>query len=126
MDRPPTSKVSVNALTLRFNPATRDLFEFAVVRRVTQPYARRLALPGVTLWEGERLADAAVRAVTRKLGLSLRDQGQLTVFDEPARDPRGATLSALLWAVAEDGDATPGVEWDSFDDVPLARSTTIR
>lgn len=117
MDRPPTSNVSVDALTLRFNPATRDV-EFAVVRRVTQPYAGRLALPGVTLWEGERLADAAVRAVTRKLGLLLRDQGQLTVFDEPARDPRGATLSALLWAVAEDGDATPGVEWHSFDDVP--------
>ena len=117
MERPPTSNVSVDALTLRFNAATRTV-EFAVARREVDPYAGRLALPGVTLWEGERLADAAVRAVARKLGLSLRDQGQLIVFDEPARDPRGATLSVVLWAVAEDGEAAPGVEWHTFDDVP--------
>ncbi len=117
MNRPPTSNVSVDALTLRYNADARRV-EFAVSRRVGEPYAGELALPGVTLWEGERLADAAVRAVRSKLGLGVRGQGQLTVFDEPHRDPRGATLSVVLWAVAEPGEAADSVEWHTFDDVP--------
>lgn len=117
MNRPPTSNVSVDAITLRYNAPLRRV-ELALVRRSAAPFAGHLALPGVTLWEGERLADAAERAVRTKVGLGVRGQGQLTVFDEPHRDPRGATLSVVLWAVAEEGEATGPVEWHSFDDVP--------
>lgn len=117
MNRPPTSNVSVDALTLRFDRAARQV-QLALVRRDADPCVGHLALPGVTLWEGKRLAEAAERAVRSKLGLGVRGQGQLTVFDEPHRDPRGATLSVVCWAVADDGEATGPVEWHSFDDVP--------
>lgn len=118
MDRQPTSNVSVDALTLRYNHDTRHV-ELAVSKRIIEPYINQLALPGVTLWEGERLADAAERAVRTKLDLGVRALGQLTVFDEPHRDPRGQTLSVAMWAVADDPEASPDyVQWFPVDDVP--------
>lgn len=112
-DRPSSSHVSVDVLTLRYNPDSRQV-EIATSPRLNEPYLGRLALPGVLLWEGERLADAARRAVKDKLGLDeVRALGQLTVFDEPTRDPRGFTLSVAMWAVA-DGPA----QWFGLDDVP--------
>lgn len=118
MDRQPTSNVSVDALALRYNNETRHV-EVGVSRRIIEPYIDQLALPGVTLWEGERLADAAERAVRTKLDLGVRALGQLTVFDEPHRDPRGQTLSVVMWAVADDPDEAPDyVQWHPVDDVP--------
>ena len=119
MDRPPTSNVSVDVLTLRYEPVRRRV-ELAVAPRLTEPYAGQPALPGVTLWEGERLAEAARRAVRDKLGLGVADLGQLTVFDEPSRDPRGFTLSVAMWAVADEsaGEQHADVEWYTLDEVP--------
>ncbi|WP_051208254.1 NUDIX hydrolase [Propionicicella superfundia] len=111
---PRSSKVSVDAVTLRFNPQKMGV-EVAVTTRTQEPFTGQLALPGVVLLEGERLAHAAERALRDKLGWGApRALGQLIVFDEPARDPRGATLSVAMWAVA-DG---PGGTWVSLDDVP--------
>lgn len=113
MDRPSSSHVSVDVINLRYNSEAKQV-ELAVSERKTEPYLGRLALPGILLWEGERLADAARRAVHHKLGIDdVKALGQLTVFDEPTRDPRGFTLSIAMWAVS-DGDA----EWFTFDDVP--------
>lgn len=109
-----SSKVSVDALTVRFNSERRGV-EVAVTLRAQEPFTGQLALPGVVLLEGERLAHAAERALRDKLGWGApRALGQLIVFDEPARDPRGATLSVAMWAVA-DG---PGDHWVSLDAVP--------
>lgn len=118
-DRPKTSNVSVDVLTLRYDAAARRV-EIAVYPRASEPYIGQLALPGVTLWEGERLADAARRSVKEKLGLTVRNLGQLTVFDEPTRDPRGFTLSIAMWAVVSGDDVTPhdGVTWVGLEDVP--------
>ena len=52
-------------------------------------------------------------AVTTKVGFDVSALGQLTVFDQPNRDPRGYSLSVAMWAVG-DGDA----DWYGFDDVP--------
>ena len=52
-----------------------------------------LALPGTFLHAGERLADAAARALHDKAALSDVAFAQLRVFDDPARDERGWVLS---------------------------------
>lgn len=117
MDRRPTSNVSVDTMTLRYDAESLTVL-LAVSPRRNEPFVNQLALPGVTLWEGERLADAAERAVQTKLGLGVRGMGQLTVFDEPHRDPRGYTLSVVMWAVAEEGEAADDVQWFELDDVP--------
>jgi 8-oxo-dGTP diphosphatase len=98
-----SSLVSVDVLTLRFDPAARVVL-LGVAPRALDPFAGELALPGVLLGRGERLRDAAVRAVTGKLGPPERvitAVGQLVTFDEPSRDPRGPTLSVALWATID-------------------------
>lgn len=117
MDRPTTSNVSVDVLTLRYEPSSREV-QIGVYPRATEPYIGQLALPGVTLLEGERLVDASRRAVVTKLGVGVRDLGQLTVFDEPHRDPRGFTLSVAMWAVADDAEPHEDVTWQALDAVP--------
>jgi 8-oxo-dGTP diphosphatase len=52
-----------------------------------------LALPGTFLHPGERLADAAERALVTKAGLAGVTFAQLHVFDDPRRDERGWVLS---------------------------------
>jgi ADP-ribose pyrophosphatase YjhB (NUDIX family) len=108
-----TSLVSVDVLAVRMADAE---VRFATIERAADPYAGWDALPGVLLLEGERLAEAGRRALVSKAGLAPTAIGQLVVFDEPNRDPRGATLSAALWAVVSAGDAPP-VTWRSFDDI---------
>ncbi len=134
------SAVSIDVVALRFG-ADDPTVTFGVAPRQWDPFAGALALPGVLLGRGERLAAAARRAVHDKLGIPyerIRAVGQLVTFDEPHRDPRGSTLSIAMWAVlgepdsvagvaAEDASATGestsgtgdlGVEWASFDAVP--------
>lgn len=53
----------------------------------------RLALPGTFVHPGERLADAVLRSLREKAGVSGRSPQQLHVFDDPKRDERGWVLS---------------------------------
>ena len=108
----PGSLVSVDVIALRYNAELRRV-EMATTPRTTEPFLGKPAQPGVMLREGERLAAAAPRAVTSKVGFDVSALGQLTVFDQPNRDPRGYSLSVAMWAVG-DGEA----DWYSFDDVP--------
>lgn len=51
------------------------------------------ALPGTFIHPGERLADAVLRSLKEKAGVTGRAPQQLHVFDEPSRDERGWVLS---------------------------------
>jgi ADP-ribose pyrophosphatase YjhB (NUDIX family) len=55
--------------------------------------AGRWSLPGTFVGERERLADAALRALRDKAGVSGERPEQLGVFDDPERDDRGRVLS---------------------------------
>lgn len=87
--------------------------------REYEPFTGQLALPGVLLGRGERLAGAARRAVHTKLGVpedAIGAVGQLITFDEPNRDPRGPTLSIAMWAVV--GPHEGPARWAAFDELP--------
>ncbi|GAA1288594.1 NUDIX domain-containing protein [Saccharothrix xinjiangensis] len=116
-----STPVSVDVLALRFDPTARTVL-LGVAPRAQEPFAGDLALPGVLLGRGERLRDAARRAVRDKLGVAegaITASGQLTTFDEPSRDPRGPTLSIALWATADPGRLTGGpTTWTPLADVP--------
>lgn len=112
------SAVSVDVVALRFW-ADDAAVTFGIAARGHEPFTGQVALPGVLLGRGERLADAAARAVRTKLGVpagALGPVGQLVTFDEPHRDPRGPTLSIVMWAVP--GPHEGAAEWVSFDDTP--------
>lgn len=113
------SAVSLDVVALRYG---RDdpTVTVGIAARQWEPFAGELALPGVLLGRGERLAAAARRAVHTKLGVpeeSIAAVGQLATFDEPNRDPRGPTLSIAMWAVVDDHDSDEAT-WVSFDKVP--------
>lgn len=116
--------VSVDVLLLRYDrPAGRVLLHLD--RRALDPYAGRLALPGVAARTGERLASAADRAC-RKVDGTPRALGQLRTFDEPSRDPRGASLSIAMWAVlAPDEPASGAVPITDVPPLPFDHDTIV-
>ncbi|WP_372461138.1 NUDIX hydrolase [Rhodococcus yananensis] len=63
-------------------------------------HPRGLALPGTFLHPGERLADAARRALRDKARLDGIDFRQLAMLDDPDRDDRGWVLSMAHCAAA--------------------------
>ncbi|WP_230011152.1 NUDIX hydrolase, partial [Microbacterium sp. Bi128] len=64
-----------------------------LVRREEDHQHGKWALPGTFLREREALADAVLRCLREKAGISGRVPRQLHVFDEPGRDDRGWVLS---------------------------------
>jgi 8-oxo-dGTP diphosphatase len=64
-----------------------------LVKREEPDQHGRWALPGTFLRERETLADAVLRSLRDKAGISGRVPHQLQVFDEPGRDDRGWVLS---------------------------------
>ncbi|MFC9768272.1 NUDIX domain-containing protein [Rhodococcus jostii] len=117
------SSVSVDVVALRFGNPEPGSLRYGVAPRRWEPYTGQTALPGVLLGAGERLETAARRAVTTKLGIpddAILAVGQLEVFDEPSRDPRGPTLSIAMWAVitADNITTDPAAAtlWRSFDE----------
>ena len=84
-----------------------------LIRRGKGDRAGEWALPGTFLRERELLADAVLRCLREKAGISGRVPRQLHVFDDPGRDDRGWVLSvahvdmvplaALREALAHDG-----------------------
>jgi ADP-ribose pyrophosphatase YjhB (NUDIX family) len=64
-----------------------------LVRRSEGHHRGDWALPGTFLRERERLADAVLRSLWGKAGISGRVPRQLHVFDDPERDDRGWVLS---------------------------------
>ena len=117
------SSVSVDVVALRFGNPEPGSLRYGVAPRRWEPYTGQTALPGVLLGAGERLEMAARRAVTTKLGIpddAILAVGQLEVFDEPSRDPRGPTLSIAMWAVitADNITTDPAAAtlWRGFDE----------
>lgn len=105
--------ISIDVVAVRTH---HDQIEYALHRRPFEPYIGDLALPGVLLLPGERVLEAAQRAITSKLqidGNSVLHISQVGVFDETNRDPRGATISLSYIAVI-DPDAANGAEWFSL------------
>lgn len=102
--------MSVDVIALR---VVADEVRFAAVRRTADPFVAMATLPGVVLLEGERLEHAGRRALQSKAGITAMAVGQIVVFDEPSRDPRGATLSVALWAVA---DGPGRADWRPLED----------
>lgn len=114
-----TSAVSVDAVVLQVGA---DGTEVLIHRRAAEPFAGDWALPGVLLGVGERISDAAIRAAGKAgvAATAVSGVGQLVVFDEPHRDPRGPTLSISAWvAVRGFAPADPeNTRWASWEALP--------
>ena len=70
-----------------------------LVRRRNEPHG--WALPGGFVDYGETLEQAAVREVKEETGLDVTLTRQLHAYSDPARDPRGHTISVVFVGTAQ-------------------------
>ncbi|ROQ36531.1 8-oxo-dGTP diphosphatase [Frondihabitans sp. PhB188] len=104
--RPRQPLIAVDVVPAFFDAATGLHFGTAV--RAADPAKGQLALPGVLLGEGERLREAAHRALEVKAGIAadaVRTLAQLHTFDEPGRESREHSVSVAYLAVVAPGPA---------------------
>ena len=120
--------VSIDVVPVRFIDGE---LKVSLGRRIFEPFIGQLALPGVLLLPTESIDDAAYRALESKVGIN-RDEVvtlvRLGAFDNPDRDPRGATISIALAAVITADAASDLSVWQSeaeFEDLPFDHATII-
>lgn len=87
-----------------------------LIRRANPPAG--WALPGGFVDEGERVEDAAVREALEETGLRIQLEALLSVYSDPARDPRQHTMSVVFTATA---DGAP----EGLDDAAEARRVPL-
>jgi ADP-ribose pyrophosphatase YjhB (NUDIX family) len=103
----PRPSVAVDTAVLTVSPDHQ--LSVLLVRRSGAHKRGAWQLPGTFLHPGETLAEAALRALADKAGISGLDPIQLAVFDDPRRDDRGWVLSvAHLDVVPWDRVASAG------------------
>jgi len=78
-----------------------------LVKRGSEPFYMRWALPGGFVEKGESAEEAVEREVKEETGLEVRSMELQNVYTQPDRDPRGDIIS-LCYAVECDGELTPG------------------
>lgn len=101
MPRPVTPAVAADTIIrLDGDPA-----RVVLVERANPPYG--LALPGGFVDVGETVEAAAVREAREETSLAVRLVALLGLYSDPARDPRGHTVSAIYVADA-DGEPVAG------------------
>ncbi|MHB8492852.1 MAG: NUDIX domain-containing protein [Solirubrobacteraceae bacterium] len=130
----PRPMLTVDVVVLARNPAqlasparepqaagaigTGDVRQVLLIERAHAPFAGCWALPGGFVDEGECAAQAAPRELAEETGLELAvgEMELLGVFDTPARDPRGWSVSVVYRALLA---GTPAVR--GGDDAAAAR-----
>jgi 8-oxo-dGTP diphosphatase len=114
------------ALTVDVVICTReDRSRVLLIKRKSDPYAGRWALPGGFVDEGETLADAARRELKEETGVAIEELEQLYTAGDPGRDPRGWTVSVAFLArgdaaklLAKAADDAADVGWFPLDELP--------
>lgn len=75
-----------------------------LIRRGSDPFEGRWALPGGFVEVGETVESAAVREVAEETGLAVELAGLVGVYSDPDRDPRGHNVSVAFLARVVAGD----------------------
>ncbi len=70
--------------------------EILLIKRGNPPFQGMFALPGGFVDYGEKVEDAAVRELEEETGLRTRVISLVGVYSDPARDPRGHTVSPVF------------------------------
>ncbi|MGH7131813.1 MAG: NUDIX hydrolase [Phycisphaerales bacterium] len=96
-----------------------------LIRRLSEPFKGRWALPGGFVEMEESLPDAAMRELQEETGLTTLYLEQLFTFGDPGRDPRGRVITIAYWALtrvlAQPVRAASDAEsaaWFGLDDPP--------
>lgn len=97
--------------------------KLVLIRRGSEPFKGRLALPGGFVEKDETVEQAVLREAREETGLDVEIVRLVGVYSDPGRDPRGPTVSvcyltkAMGGALGAASDAA-AVELISPGDVP--------
>ncbi|HTP55494.1 MAG TPA: NUDIX hydrolase [Thermoplasmata archaeon] len=99
-----------------------DRGRILLVRRGRPPFEGRWALPGGFVEPGETVEAAVARELREETGLRARPAELVGVYSDPARDPRGPTVSVVFRMVGRarrprGGDDAADAAWQ-----PLANA----
>jgi 8-oxo-dGTP diphosphatase len=89
-----------------------------LIRRGSDPFEGRWALPGGFVEVGEMVETAATREAAEETGLAVELAGLVGVYSDPDRDPRGHNVSVAFLARVLSGDlvaATDAAEVAALD-----------
>jgi 8-oxo-dGTP diphosphatase len=89
-----------------------------LIRRGSDPFEGRWALPGGFVEVGETVETAATREAAEETGLAVELAGLVGVYSDPDRDPRGHNVSVAFLARVLSGDlvaATDAAEVAALD-----------
>ncbi len=95
MTRPVTPRVAVDIIIEMSDRPGRPIL---LIERKNPPHG--WALPGGFVDVGERLEQAAVREAREEISLEVQLKALLGCYSDPARDPRGHTISPVYVAEA--------------------------
>jgi 8-oxo-dGTP diphosphatase len=106
-----------------FDPEGRVL----LIRRGHPPFAGSYAVPGGFVEIGERVQEACQREALEETGIEVDGLRLVGVYSDPARDPRGHTVSVAYATILShaipprSGSDASGAEWiDDWRSVALA------
>ena len=75
-----------------------------LIRRGSEPFEGRWALPGGFVEVGETVEEAAVREAAEETGLAVELARLVGVYSDPERDPRGHNVSVAFLARVLSGE----------------------
>jgi len=95
MPRPETPSLAADAIIELVDQPSRPI---VLIERAFPPYG--WAIPGGFVDIGETVEHAATREAREEVGLEIRLTALLGLYSDPARDPRGHTVTAVYVAEA--------------------------
>ncbi|MFH1403265.1 MAG: NUDIX hydrolase [Candidatus Altiarchaeota archaeon] len=94
-----------------------------LIKRVNPPFKGMWAIPGGFVDYGETVEHAVVREALEETGLEVKVIRLTGVYSDPARDPRGHTVSlvyecVITGGILSAGDDAGDAEYFSLEDLP--------
>lgn len=86
-----------------------------LIRRGSEPFEGRWALPGGFVEIGETVEEAAAREAEEETGLRVEMLRLVGVYSDPNRDPRGHNVSCAFLARPAPGSGDPSAATDATE-----------
>jgi 8-oxo-dGTP diphosphatase len=113
--------LTVDGIVIRKRPSGNEIL---LIQRGNEPYKGMWAFPGGFVDYGESTEDAVIRELKEETGIDCELRNIATVASDPARDPRGHTISVVYFLEPKNDDKPVGgddateAKWFRFDDLP--------